>query len=161
MLEGNHVASDEIDPEDMEELEFEEDLEAADVDPEELDEEIDELDDSDEILEDAEDADAEVAGGPSTKVARKGGDEEDDEEDLLAADDVEEDLDKILKDKLTAEDAAPEDEEEIEVDDRSAGEDRLQPKRPDERLCSRCFLLVRDSAPACPVGDDSCPIFAG
>ena len=48
-----------------------------------------------------------------------------------------------------------------EVDDRSAGDDRLQPKRPDEQLCTSCFLLVRDSAPVCPVGDDACPIFSG
>ena len=38
--------------------------------------------------------------------------------------------------------------------------DRLQPKRADEQLCPNCFLLVRASAPACPVGDDACPIFS-
>jgi hypothetical protein len=27
-------------------------------------------------------------------------------------------------------------------------------------MCAQCFLLVRRSAPNCPVGDDACPIFA-
>jgi hypothetical protein len=91
---------------------------------------------------------------------RRANDDDEDEEDLLTADDVEEDLDKILKDKLASEELAPEDEEEVEVDDRSGGDDRLQPKRADEELCTSCFLLVRESAPICPVGDDSCPIFS-
>ena len=38
--------------------------------------------------------------------------------------------------------------------------ERLQPKQQDEQLCSSCFLLVRASAPNCPVGDDDCPIFS-
>jgi hypothetical protein len=37
--------------------------------------------------------------------------------------------------------------------------ERIQPKRPDEQLCSSCFLLVRNTAPNCPVADDNCPIF--
>jgi hypothetical protein len=53
-----------------------------------------------------------------------------------------------------------EDDEEVEPDERGEGIDRLQPKRPDEQLCPSCFLLVRASAPACPVGDDECPIFS-
>ena len=44
--------------------------------------------------------------------------------------------------------------------DRNEPGDRLQPKRADEQLCPSCFLLVRASAPACPVGDDDCPIFS-
>lgn len=154
------MASDEIDPEDMEELEFEEELEEPEVDPENLEEEFEEEfeDDDDALVEDDADGAAAEKGAPA--AGRKSGDEDEDDEDMVAADDVEEDLDKILKDKLTAEDAVPEDEEEAEVDDRAAGEDRLQPKRADEVLCSRCFLLVRDSAPACPVGDDGCPVFS-
>ena len=53
-----------------------------------------------------------------------------------------------------------EDEEEDEPEDRADGGNRLQPKRADEQLCPQCFLLVRASAPTCPVGDDACPIFS-
>ena len=58
---------------------------------------------------------------------------------------------------VTAEDE-DEDEDE-EPDDRGEAGDRLQPKRADEQLCPNCFLLVRATAPGCPVGDDDCPIF--
>ena len=40
------------------------------------------------------------------------------------------------------------------------GGERLLPKQQDEQLCPSCFLLVRASAPNCPVGDDDCPIFS-
>jgi hypothetical protein len=79
---------------------------------------------------------------------------------LLSPDDVEADLDRILKDRLvTADEDEDEDEEADEPEDRADGSDRLQPKRADEQLCPQCFLLVRASAPTCPVGDDACPIF--
>ena len=71
------------------------------------------------------------------------------------------DLDTILKDRLIAnESELDEDEDGAEVDDpRAEPGDRLQPKRPDEQLCSSCFLLVRAKAPGCPMDDDTCPIF--
>lgn len=155
--------TDDIDPEDLEELEEEVDLE--EVDPEDLDvEAVEEEDDFDEdFVEGAEEAVEETAkpkGGATGRKA-KDKDEDEDDEDLLTADDVEEDLDKILKDKLTAEEVPGEDEEEPETDDRGSAEEGLQPKRADEQLCNRCFLLVRKAAPVCPVGDDDCPIFAG
>ena len=56
---------------------------------------------------------------------------------------------------VTAEEAEDEDEE---PDDRAEAADRLQPKRSDERLCPSCFLLVRNGAPTCPIGDDDCPL---
>ena len=86
-------------------------------------------------------------------------DEEDEDDDLLSPDDVEADLDRILKDRMVTVEEEDEDEE-VEPDERGEGADRLQPKRPDEQLCPSCFLLVRASAPACPVGDDDCPIFS-
>jgi hypothetical protein len=89
---------------------------------------------------------------------KRSNDDDEDDDDLITPDDVEEDLDKILKDRLASEDA-DEDDEEVEVDDRTTNDDALQPKRPDEQLCTSCFLLVRDSAPQCPVGDEQCPIF--
>jgi len=83
--------------------------------------------------------------------------EEDDDDELLAPDDVEADLDTILKDRMVA--AEDEEDEEEEPEERGEAADRLQPKRADEQLCPRCFLLVRQSAPVCPVGDDECPLF--
>ena len=153
------MAADDIDPEELDDVE----IDADDLAPEELvDDELEEgefeLIDGDDVDDDVADDDDDSMGAT---VVRRANDDDEDEEDLLTADDVEEDLDKILKDKLATEELAPEDEEEVEVDDRSAGDDRLQPKRPDEQLCTSCFLLVRDSAPICPVGDDSCPIFSG
>jgi hypothetical protein len=87
-------------------------------------------------------------------------DEEDDDDDIIAPDDVEADLDTILKDRLVAADDEGGEDEEEEPEDRSESSDRLQPKRADEQLCPSCFLLVRNSAPICPVGDDECPLFS-
>ena len=86
---------------------------------------------------------------------------DDDDDDLRTEDDVEADLDSILKEKLTAADDTPlEDEEDgVVVDDKTDGMERLQPRRPDETQCAQCFLLVRNSAPGCPVEDDACPLF--
>ena len=94
-------------------------------------------------------------------AAKKAGDDEDDDDDLRTEDDVEADLDSILKEKLTAADDTPlEDEEDgVVVDDKTDGMERLQPRRPDETQCTQCFLLVRNSAPGCPVEDDACPLF--
>lgn len=60
---------------------------------------------------------------------------------------------------VAAEDEEDEDEDEPQTDDRGEAVDGLQPKRADETLCASCFLLVRSTAPGCPVEDDNCPIF--
>ena len=100
----------------------------------------------------------------ATTRKKKVEEEEDDDDEILAPDDVEADLDRILKDRMVTSDEQDDDDD----DDTTAtaaperGEDsgRLQPKRSDEVLCSSCFLLVRTSAPGCPVGDDACPVFS-
>ena len=98
--------------------------------------------------------------GPTTRTKRRAGEEEEDEDDeLLSPDDVEADLDRILKDRLVTAEEEEDDDEEEEPDERGEQGDRLQPKRADEQLCPNCFLLVRSNAPGCPVGDDACPIF--
>ena len=110
----------------------------------------------DETEEDEDDDDTEPVAKRTKKRVEE---DEDEDDDLLSPDDVEADLDRILKDRLvTVDDEEDEDDEERE--ERGEGGDRLQPKRPDEQLCPSCFLLVRASAPACPVGDDACPIFS-
>ena len=148
---------------DVPEDEVEDDAEIdPEIDPEDLDDDLE----ADELLEGEDDAfveedefddDSEEEAVP---VARRTADDEDDD-DLTTPDDVEADLDTILKDRLVAADDVPEeDDEENEVEDRSPDGDALQPRRADEEMCSSCFLLVRRSAPNCPVGDDGCPIFA-
>jgi hypothetical protein len=136
------------------------------VDPDELDPDDladDLLDEDDEAFvaeEDDFDDEEEEADDLSPAARRKASDDEDDD-DLTTPDDVEADLDTILKDRLVAGDDVPvDDEEEQEVDERSTDGDTLQPRRADEEMCKSCFLLVRRSAPNCPVGDDDCPIFA-
>lgn len=111
-------------------------------------------------LEEVEDPDAIAV--VTDAVTKKAGDDDDDDDDLRTEDDVEADLDSILKEKLTAADDTPLDDEEddgVLVDDKTDGMERLQPRRPDEKQCTQCFLLVRNSAPGCPVEDDACPLF--
>jgi hypothetical protein len=134
-----------------------------------LDEDSLELDiEEDDLLVDGELADGAEVEDPDAiveevPVARKakGEEDEEDDEDLRTEDDVEADLDAILREKLTAAEESPleEDEEDVVVDDKTDGMERLQPRRPDETQCTQCFLLVRNSAPGCPVEDDACPLF--
>jgi len=95
-------------------------------------------------------------------AARKASEEDEDDDDLRTSDDVEADLSAILKERLSAAEEVPlEDDEDAQAaDDKTDGLERLQPRRPDENQCSRCFLLVRRAAPGCPVEDDACPLFA-
>jgi hypothetical protein len=84
-----------------------------------------------------------------------------DENELVTADDEEADLATILQEKLrSGEDLPPDDDSEVlDVDDVTDGTPLLQPRRPDEEHCQQCFLLVRRSAPKCPVDHDLCPLF--
>lgn len=105
-----------------------------------------------------------AAEQPDTEVptARKSSEDDDEEEeDLRNSDDMEADLSVILREKLSAAEEVPlEDDEEVQsADDKTDGLERLQPRRPDENQCNRCFLLVRRTAPGCPVEDDACPLF--
>jgi hypothetical protein len=133
-----------------------------DLDEEALveDDEFGEIDDPFDADADAEvdDEDEAETEGPVRKSVST--EEEDDDDDIIAPDDVEADLDTILKDRLVAADDEGGEDEEDEPEDRSESSDRLQPKRADEQLCPSCFLLVRNSAPICPVGDDECPLFS-
>jgi hypothetical protein len=146
--------SEDEEPEDLVEEPLEEELEEdGDFDPDlDEDRDLDNIDDEEEDEEEEEDEDAPRRPAPA--------EEEEDDEDLVDPDDVEADLDTILKDRLVAaEDTPDEDEEEVEPEERGEAGDRLQPKRADERLCPSCFLLVRRTAPACPMGDEDCPLF--
>lgn len=146
------------------------DIDPEDIDPDALDIDIEDSafgDESEDVLAEdlgielvIEEEDPDVL--PVGIVIKKSpGDDEDDDNDLRTEDDVEADLDAILRQKLVAADDTPpnDDEDEMVVDDKTDGFERLQPKRPDENQCTQCFLLVRKSAPGCPVEDDACPLF--
>lgn len=85
----------------------------------------------------------------------------DDENELATVDDEEADLATILQEKLRSGDDLPPDEdgELLDSDDVTDGTPLLQPRRPDEEHCQQCFLLVRKSAPKCPVDHDLCPLY--
>ena len=87
--------------------------------------------------------------------------EEVDENEMSGSDDEEADLATILADKLRSNDQLELDDETapVDIEDATDGTPLLQPRRPDEEHCQQCFLLVRKSAPKCPVDHDLCPLF--
>ncbi len=101
---------------------------------------------------------------PLGPARRCGDDEVEEDEEVVDPDDVEADLDTILKDRIAAADDE-EDEEEVEVADTRGPEtpDGVTPKKANEFVCTGCFLLVNRGQfgpadqMACPVGESDCP----
>ena len=154
-IEGtDETVPDEIGPDDLADVE-------VDIDPEELLEAEDDLEsDPDVLVVDPLITDEGSTLAPVDTTKPKSTDDDEDEDDLRTEDDVEADLSSILQEKLSSpQETAPEEEEEVVGDDRTDGVERLQPRRPDETQCTHCFLLVRQTAPGCPVEDDACPLF--
>lgn len=166
MSEDDAIGAEDLDPTILTGV----DIDPEDLDPDAIDIEIGDGvfgDEPEDVLADelelepvVEEEDPDVLP-PGIVVKKAVGDEDDDDNDLRTEDDVEADLDAILRQKLVAADDVPpnDDEEDTVVDDKTDGFERLQPKRPDENQCAQCFLLVRKSAPGCPVEDDACPLF--
>ena len=160
MLFRSMAADDELDAEDLDAEGFMEEGEDEAEGDLEFDE--DALDE-----EDLDDVEGDEGESPATDededetaaAARPRRTAEDEDEDLTTADDVEADLAHILDERLRerSEDEEGEEEEE-ELPANVDPETSIQPRRPDERMCPQCFLLVRKSAPSCPVGDDACPL---
>lgn len=107
---------------------------------EDLDDEFgdldDDLDEGSTMVEDDEDDDEEAEAPAAT---------EDDEEiiDLdeeLHPDDVEEALDVVLRER-TAKAGLEDEEDDDEPDDRGEGGNKIVPRRPNEFVCSSCFLV--------------------
>ncbi len=98
---------------------------------------VDELDlEADVVVEDEDDLPAPV----KAKRDDDEGDDDDEEED--DPDDVEADLDAILKDRIAAaEEEVDEEELAAEPEDRADGTGRVAPKRPGEFVCQSCFLV--------------------
>lgn len=148
---------------DPDDPEFDEDEGLDDELESDLDEDEDALPEAEADVAD-EDEDEEPAVPPQR--ARSGEDDEDDEE--LDPDDVEADLDTILKDRIASGDEGDEDEEEEVPLDRNDPElgDGVIHKREGEFTCTGCFMIVhprqfgRKGHLVCPVGDEDCPSLA-
>ncbi|MCH1489372.1 MAG: hypothetical protein L7T83_03030 [Ilumatobacteraceae bacterium] len=155
------MADDEIVDHVDEEVEDDINEEEFDADAEDDDGEFeDSNDEKDGDYSDDDDDDDDDSGANSRSESKE---DEDDDDDLVNEDDVEADLDTILKDRMVTveDDEEEEGETPVIVDNSAEAVDGVQPKRSDEKVCPSCFLLVRSGAPTCPVGDDDCPIISG
>jgi hypothetical protein len=140
-------------PEEDLEDELDEDLE------DDLDEDVPLGDDDDVVVDDDEDDDAPAA-------TRKPADDDEDDDDELDPDDVEADLDAILKDRIAA--GVDEDDEEEVAEDRNDPDatERVAAKSAEEFTCETCFMIVhprqfgRLGRLTCPEGYDPCPSVA-
>jgi hypothetical protein len=160
------MADDEsLDDDDFEKLEEEIDEEALDEEiAEEIDDEVIVTVDDEDLPVDAPVAEEEAVEEAAPRARKKRDDEEEDEEEV-DPDDVEADLDTILKDRIAAGDEEEEEDEVEEQDTRTPAEivDGVQPKKANEFMCTGCFLLVHPAQfgpPGnleCPVGEEVCP----
>lgn len=164
---------------DEEEVELDEEIDGADavVEPDDDDIDGDDIDgefadgdllvDADfvEGAEDVPEVDDDESDDAAPAPAAAADEDDDDEPD---PDDVEEDLDKILKDRLVSGDDLDEEEDE-EVDEEVAPPiqategDKVAPKGDNEWTCTGCFLIVsarqfgQKSTATCPSGESNCP----
>ena len=158
----------EFDPDTVEE-EIDDEVDPDAIDPDAIEEDlVDDEDDDDlatgddfvevEVVEEAE----VVAPVPAPAAKKRAEDEEDDDEEL-DPDDVEADLDTILKDRIAAADEDEDDEELDQPPAKADAPDGVVPKRANEFMCPGCFLLVNrgqfgpESNLQCPVGESECP----
>ena len=85
---------------------------------------------------------------------------DDDDDDDVHPNDVEADLEEILRDRIAASDDDEEDDEDDAGDPKSTSV--VAPPRSDEWTCSQCFLIVSvtqfgsRSNPVCPSGEEPC-----
>ena len=152
--------NEEIDAEDDAEDEFAEDEEIEDLDEEladddivddDLPEDLEETFEADDLEVFEEDEEEDTAAVVPAKTRAKPAAEDDDAEEGdeddedLNPDDVEADLDTILKDRLVVVDDEDDDEDEVpEVDERGEST-KVRPKSPGEFVCQSCFLVKHPS----------------
>ena len=160
--EGNMTDPDEHEEIPVEDF-VEDDIDDLDEDlDDEIDDEFDSVLDDDDIDDDLDEEDEEDDNGPARGTAMS--DEEDGDGEDIDPDNVEADLDTILKDRLAAGDDEDEDEETPEPPQEAAGQ--VAPKRDNEWTCQGCFLIVSSSQfgprdnPRCPSGEEPCPSLA-
>jgi hypothetical protein len=142
-------------------------LELDDEPDESFDPEIDdEIEDDDDALDDDDDLDDEDDEEEETpeRAAKRTPVGESELEDEVDPDNLEADLNTILRDRIAASDDA-DDEDTAEADPGQPAEalGTVTPRRDDEWLCEGCFLLVSKSQlgsrndPRCPSGEEICP----
>lgn len=124
----------------------------AELDEEELDEDgaigLADEDDDDAVVVEGEEAE-DVEAEETEAVERRPAEGDDDDIEIVSEDDVEESLDEILKSRMVVEDE-PEDDEGVDVEDRTEKPDTVMPKQADEFRCSNCFLIKKSSQLADP-----------
>ena len=146
-------------------LDIEEDDDNA-FDPE-FDEDLEE-DDDDEHLADDDDDDLEEEDDEEEvpeRNAKRPAQGEGDLDDEVDPDNLEADLNTILRDRIAAGDDVEDEDDAGEVETGQPAEllGSVTPRRDDEWLCEGCFLLVSKSQlgsrsePRCPSGEEICP----
>ncbi|MCY3561431.1 MAG: hypothetical protein OXH20_09735 [bacterium] len=140
------------DEEDDFDPEFDEDLDDDDEDP---------LSDDDEEEHEEDDEDEEA---PPERNAKRPAATDGEFDDEVDPDNLEADLNTILRDRIAAGDDITDDEaDEVETGQPAEMLGSVTPRRDDEWLCEGCFLLVTlsqlgtRSAPHCPSGEEICP----
>ena len=149
------------DDESLLDLDIEEDDAAFDPEfDEELEDDEDPLADDDDELEEEEDEEE-----PPERNAKRPTTTEGEFDDEVDPDNLEADLNTILRDRIAAGDDIEDDDETNEVETGQPAEmlGSVTPRREDEWLCEGCFLLVSKSQlgsrkePRCPSGEEICP----
>ena len=131
---------DEVDEPDLDEDLEEEDLEEGDDDL--ID---DDLIDDDDLIEDEEEEEEEDEEPAATTTEAPPSEEEEEDEEELDPDDVEADLDSILKERLVVvEDEVEYEDETPDPEDRAEGT-KVRPRAPGEFVCQSCFLVKHPS----------------
>lgn len=142
------------------------DLELDDEPDESFDPEFDdELEDDDDPLGDDEDLgdDEEEEEEAPERPAKRAPVTESEFDDEVDPDNLEADLNTILRDRIAANDDAAEDVAEADTGQPAEALGTVTPRRDDEWLCEGCFLLVSVSQlgsradPRCPSGEEICP----
>ncbi|MEO5841542.1 MAG: DUF4193 family protein [Acidimicrobiales bacterium] len=124
------------------EPDLEEELEDIDPEADLVDDDLVDDEVADPLVEEEEEEEA-----PAAARKRRATEDEDEDEELVDPDDVEADLDTILKDRIASGDDEQDDEDEEEVAPEPGADaaDRVVPRRADEFVCESCFLVKHAS----------------
>ena len=136
---------------------FDPELDADDVDEDPLEEDVAEVDEVEEVEEVEEET-------PPKRPAKRADATDGEFDDEVDPDNLEDDLNTILRDRIAASDDA-DDDGDGKADTGQPAEmlGTVTPRRNDEWLCEGCFLLVSRSQlgsrnnPRCPSGEEVCP----
>ncbi|MCZ7628515.1 MAG: hypothetical protein M5U19_05440 [Microthrixaceae bacterium] len=156
--------ADELDADDIEDDDLEVDLD-EELDADDIEDIGDGIDDDIAPIDDDETADVTDEADDVPRARARPGSEEDEDDDVNP-DDIEADLDSILKDKIASSDDEDDDEDDEGPDSSGGSSERITAKAADEFTCDTCFLIVhprqfgRLGSLSCPEGYDPCPSIA-